>query len=317
MAVYINTSVGDFTIDLFTQECPDECKNFLRLCKSKYYNNCLFFKVEKGFVARTGDPTGTGKGGSSFAGLQGGPKRFRSKPNPKLRHKKIGAVGYIPDREGNGSSFYLTLRENVKHLDSKMALFGQVAEEEGLEALQNLNKLQCDVKGRPYQDVRIRDVRVVYDPFPDPPGHEYPDSPKRRVLDEETVELRIADDEEIDPNEGKTKTEMHAQMRAETAHGKAVALTLMGDMPHPEAKPEDNVIFVCGLNRVTNEEGLEIIFSAFGEITECNLVKERRTGESLQYAFISFATRKEAEEAYFKMDGRIVDGRRIKVSNNN
>ena len=34
----------------------------------KYYNNCLFHSVVSNFIVQTGDPTGTGKGGSSVYG---------------------------------------------------------------------------------------------------------------------------------------------------------------------------------------------------------------------------------------------------------
>ena len=35
------------------------------LTRMKYYNGCLFHKIEKDFLAQTGDPTGTGAGGDS------------------------------------------------------------------------------------------------------------------------------------------------------------------------------------------------------------------------------------------------------------
>lgn len=38
---------------------------FLDVCRMKYYNGCLVHKVEKDFMAQTGDPTGTGTGGDS------------------------------------------------------------------------------------------------------------------------------------------------------------------------------------------------------------------------------------------------------------
>ncbi len=38
------------------------------LRRIKYYNNVLFHKVERNFIVQTGDPTGTGKGGSSING---------------------------------------------------------------------------------------------------------------------------------------------------------------------------------------------------------------------------------------------------------
>ena len=47
MAVLLETSLGDIVIDLLTERCPLACKNFLKLCKIKFYNNALFYKIEK------------------------------------------------------------------------------------------------------------------------------------------------------------------------------------------------------------------------------------------------------------------------------
>lgn len=68
MSVMVETPLGSLVIDLFTEECPQASRNFLRLCKAHYYDNVLFFKVEKDFIAQAGDRTGTGKGGTSFDG---------------------------------------------------------------------------------------------------------------------------------------------------------------------------------------------------------------------------------------------------------
>ena len=68
MAVLLETSKGDMVIDLHVDEAPKSAKNFLKLCKCKYYNNVLFHAVSTDFVVQTGDPTGTGKGGSSIYG---------------------------------------------------------------------------------------------------------------------------------------------------------------------------------------------------------------------------------------------------------
>ncbi|CAN0889371.1 Peptidyl-prolyl cis-trans isomerase CYP59 [Linum grandiflorum] len=65
MSVLIVTTLGDLVVDLFTEKCPVTCKNFLKLCKIKYYNGCLFHTVQKDFTAQTGDPTGIGSGGDS------------------------------------------------------------------------------------------------------------------------------------------------------------------------------------------------------------------------------------------------------------
>ncbi len=67
-SVLIETSVGALTVDLFCDDVPLASKNFLKLCKIKYYNNCLFFNVQRDFIAQCGDPTGTGVGGQSIYG---------------------------------------------------------------------------------------------------------------------------------------------------------------------------------------------------------------------------------------------------------
>lgn len=68
MSVIIETSVGEITIDLMVDVAPIACKNFLKLCKMKYYNNCIFHNVQHDFIVQTGDPTGTGRGGESIFG---------------------------------------------------------------------------------------------------------------------------------------------------------------------------------------------------------------------------------------------------------
>ena len=40
-----------------------------RLCKIKFYNNCLFYNVQRNFIAQSGDPTNSGKGGQSIWGV--------------------------------------------------------------------------------------------------------------------------------------------------------------------------------------------------------------------------------------------------------
>lgn len=52
MAVVIETTIGDLTIDLFLDERPKACLNFLKLCKLKYYNFNLFHTIEHGFIAQ-------------------------------------------------------------------------------------------------------------------------------------------------------------------------------------------------------------------------------------------------------------------------
>merc|ERR1712083_48184 len=68
-----------------------------------------------------------------------------------------------------------------------------------------------------------------------------------------------------------------------------------------------------GLNPVTTDDDLEIIFSRFGRVVSCEVIRDRKTGDSLQYAFVEFEDKDACEKAYFKMDNVLIDDRRIHV----
>jgi peptidyl-prolyl cis-trans isomerase-like 4 len=67
------------------------------------------------------------------------------------------------------------------------------------------------------------------------------------------------------------------------------------------------------LNPITMDQDLELIFSRFGPIKKCEIIRDKRTGDSLQYAFIEFQDIEACEKAYQKMDQVLIDDRRIRV----
>ena len=66
----IHTSMGDITVQLFPEETPNTCENFVGHAKSGYYNNVIFHRVIKDFMLQTGDPKGDGTGGTSIWGKE-------------------------------------------------------------------------------------------------------------------------------------------------------------------------------------------------------------------------------------------------------
>lgn len=189
-------------------------------------------------------------------------------------------------------------------------VFGQVVE--GLEVINKLNQTLTDEKNRPYQDIRISHTVVLDDPYPDPREVEFPDEspkPTREVFESDY----IAADENIDDTEGKTMEEIQEEIEEREAKARATILEMVGDLPDADMAPPENVLFVCKLNPVTTSEDLEIIFSRFGKINSCEVIRDRVTNNSLQYAFIEFAETKSCEDAYFKMDNVLIDDRRIHV----
>lgn len=309
MAVLLETSRGDIVVDLHTRECPRTTKNFLKLCKIKYYNNVLFHRVTKDFVVQTGDPSGTGKGGDSiYRFLHGENARFfRDEIQPSLKHNSIGTVSMASaGKDMNASQFLITLRDSCDALDGRHTVFGVVSE--GLQVIEAINNAVCDEQGKPYKNIRINHTIVLDDPFEDPPGLEaLVANSSPRFIKGPDDDLRLEDDwkqvAEINEN----------QAREQESHSRAVLLEMIGDLPNVDAKPPEESLFVCRLNPITTDEDLEIIFSRFGKVITCDIIRDHKTGDSLNFAFVTFATKEAAEAAYFKMDNVLIDDRRVHV----
>ncbi|ELU11487.1 hypothetical protein CAPTEDRAFT_152742 [Capitella teleta] len=315
MSVILETSIGDITVDLYTDERPRCCTNFLKLCKTKYYNFSLFHTVTRNLIAQTGDPTATGRGGDSvYAKLYGDQARFfEMELKPKIKHTKFGTLSMVNNgNDMHGSQFFITLSKDIDHLNGKHTVFGEVAE--GFDVLQKFNETYVDKEGRPFQDIRILHTVILEDPFDDPSElsgfiPERSPSPTPEMLKSD----RIAVGEKIDDFEGMAPEEIEEVVQDKHAKANAQILEIIGDLPDADVKPPDNVLFVCKLNPVTTDEDLEIIFSRFGPIKSCEVIREKKTLESLQYAFIEFEKEEDCESAYFKMDNVQIDERRIHV----
>ncbi|XHG09118.1 Peptidyl-prolyl cis-trans isomerase cyp6, variant 2 [Aspergillus wentii] len=295
--------------------------SFLKLCKVKYYNFSPVHSVQKNFTFQTGDPIGPDSlesdGGSSIWGLLEGPSKraFPLELPPKLKHNERGTVSMatVPsphdeDLRIAASQFIITLGDNLDYLDGKAVVFGKVVE--GFDVLEKVNESFIDDRGRPLKDIRIRHTVILDDPFNDPPGLvEPPESPLPSKAQLSTV--RIADDEDLD--EDMDEDSLERLRREREARAQALTLEMVGDLPFAEVKPPENVLFVCKLNPVTQDEDLHLIFSRFGQILSCEVIRDKRTGDSLQYAFIEFENQKDCEQAYFKMQGVLIDDHRIHV----
>ncbi|GAA5821084.1 hypothetical protein JCM10212_001142, partial [Sporobolomyces blumeae] len=334
MSVLFETSLGDIIVDLDTTRCPTLSLNFLKLAKAYYYNLVSFHNVVSNFICQTGDPTDSGTGGHSVFHLLPAtsaayhrdpyfvpPEREVAPPHNKHVEKgtlsmALAEIGQNDNKDkgkddrprGCGSQFFFTLDANLEYLDGRHAPFGHVVE--GFDTLDKIGEALCDQDGRPLRDIRIRHVIVLDDPFPDPEGLVVaPESPVPTAA--QLASLRVGEDEdvseEVDPD-------LAAQQRRDRdARAQALTLEMVGDLPFADVAPPENVLFVCKLNSVTTSEDLELIFSRFGEILSCEIIKDDKTGDSLQYAFVEFKDRDAAEQAYVKMDNVLVDDRRIHV----
>jgi len=164
----------------------------------------------------------------------------------------------------------------------------------------------CDEESRPYQNIRIWHTTILEDPLDDPPGLEALIPPKSPdvIVDESYKKIEDAEDE----------AQLSEQLGKTLAKSQATSLELLHDIPDADIKPPETVLFICKLNPITQDGDLELIFSRFGAIKSCHIVRDWKTGDSLQYAFIDFENKRSSEEAYFKMQDCLIDDRRIWVN---
>lgn len=71
---------------------------------------------------------------------------------------------------------------------------------------------------------------------------------------------------------------------------------------------------VTSLSVDAEDEDLRDLFSPFGEVKRANVVRDRETRESKGFGFVSFASRRDAEKALEKMNGRGYDSLILSVS---
>ncbi|KAJ1724983.1 Peptidyl-prolyl cis-trans isomerase-like 4 [Coemansia biformis] len=308
MSVLIETSLGDIVVDLHTEAAPLTCKNFLKLCKIKYYNFSCFHRVERGFVAQGGDPAGSGGGGGkSIYGVLGGAPYIPAEIRHELRHAK-GTVSMASsglEDGASGSQFFIALADNLDYLDGKHTVFGRVAE--GMDVVDQLSDAICDENKRPLCDILIRHTIILDDPFDDIPGMPQRASspPIPSASQQAGMRIEVGDQLSVAP------TDDERQQRDMAA--RALTLEMIGDLPYADVKPPENILFVCRLNPATNDDDLTTIFARFGAIASCQVIRDADTDNSLGYAFVEFDEKEACEEAYFKMDNVLIDDRRIRV----
>jgi cyclophilin family peptidyl-prolyl cis-trans isomerase/protein-disulfide isomerase len=124
----LHTAKGDVVLQLFADKAPLAVNSFVFLARQGWFNGITFHRVIPGFVAQSGDPSGTGRGNPGYF--------FKNEISPDLKFDRPGVVGMAnsgPDT--NGSQFFITYAA-APHLDGSYTIFGQVIR--GMDVLENL-----------------------------------------------------------------------------------------------------------------------------------------------------------------------------------
>ncbi len=146
--VVLETSQGNIELTLKPDVAPKACENFTSLVEKGYYNGTIFHRVIKDFMIQGGDPTGTGRGGSSIWG-----KPFADEVTPKVSFDKTGLLAMANAGPGtNGSQFFITTVQ-TPWLSMHHTIFGEVTS--GYDIVKKLESVPVGAGDKPVKEQKI------------------------------------------------------------------------------------------------------------------------------------------------------------------
>jgi peptidylprolyl isomerase len=141
------TTQGRVVVALRPDLAPNHVARIKELVRDKFYDGIVFHRVIDGFMAQTGDPTGTGMGGSG--------KKLKAEfsREPHVRGTVSMARAQHPD---SGDSQFFICFEPAPFLNGQYTVWGKV-----IEGMENVDKIK---RGEPVDDPdRIVTARMKSD----------------------------------------------------------------------------------------------------------------------------------------------------------
>ena len=127
--LYMDLESGRVVIQMRPDLAPEHVARIKELAREGFYDGILFHRVIEGFMAQTGDPTGTGMGGSG----QNLPAEFS--PEPYVR----GTIGMARTQDPNsGDSQFFICFQDCSFLNGQYTVWGQVTE--GMELVDGITR---------------------------------------------------------------------------------------------------------------------------------------------------------------------------------
>ena len=163
---YIKIDVNNYGImiaELYPKVAPITVENIKELIKEKFYDGIIFHRVIKDFMIQTGDPTGTGMGGSEKE-IKGefeinGIKNNISHTRGVLSMARRGSNPETEDTLNSASSQFFIVHQDSNFLDGSYASFGKLLN--GYDILDKIATTSTDQNDKPLNDIKMNSIRFV------------------------------------------------------------------------------------------------------------------------------------------------------------
>jgi cyclophilin family peptidyl-prolyl cis-trans isomerase len=148
----VETSCGDFEIELDPGSAPDTAASLVALAREGFYDDTTFHRVVPGFVIQGGDPTGQGSGGPGYTTVDVPP------PGTKYTRGVVAMAKSAVDPPGaSGSQFFVVTSEDAR-LPPEYAVVGEVTQ--GFETVERIEALGDAATELPSQPVVVERITV-------------------------------------------------------------------------------------------------------------------------------------------------------------
>jgi peptidylprolyl isomerase len=117
------------TIEMRPDLAPKHVKRIKELVRQGFYNGVPFHRVIEGFMAQTGDPTGTGTGGSG--------QKIKAEFSRESHVRGTVSMARPGDVNGADSQFFIVLQDST-YLDGQYTIWGKVTK--GMECVDKIKK---------------------------------------------------------------------------------------------------------------------------------------------------------------------------------
>ena len=121
---------GNVVIELYPDKAPEHVKRIKQLASEGFYDGVVFHRVIDGFMAQTGDPTGTGMGGSKLPDL-------KAEFNDIKHVRGVLSMARSSNPNSANSQFFIMLADG-SFLDGQYTAFGRV--KSGMEFIDKIKK---------------------------------------------------------------------------------------------------------------------------------------------------------------------------------
>ncbi|WP_350334103.1 peptidylprolyl isomerase [Coralliovum pocilloporae] len=121
---------GRVVIKLRPDLAPQHVERIKKLAREKFYDGIVFHRVIDGFMAQSGDPTGTGRGGSSYPDL-------KAEFSPRPFERGVVGMARAQSRDSANSQFFIMF-DAGHFLNGQYTVWGEVVE--GMKFVDNIKR---------------------------------------------------------------------------------------------------------------------------------------------------------------------------------